>query len=136
MYNPIMLFCNTVFLGGFVCAYTYVYNKPCSYSVSGGTEVRKRSEETTLEGQSVDQGCNFKGQKEILVLALSLMTTFSHHFCRLSFLWKGLGRAASLCPLYCRYTVPSVAPCPLHNYAVSSLLVSCYRSGFPDSLRT
>lgn len=82
-----------------MCACTYVYNEPCSYSVSGGTEIRKRSEETTLEGQSADQGCNFKGQKEILVLALSLMTTFSQHFCRISFLSKGLGRAASPYPL-------------------------------------
>lgn len=42
-------------------AYTYVCNKTCSYSVSDGTEVHNGAGETTLKGQSVDQGCNFKG---------------------------------------------------------------------------
>lgn len=117
-------------------AYTYVCNKTCSYSVSDGTGVHNSAEETIFKGQSVDQGCNFKGQREILVLAMSLMTIFSHHFYRVSFLSKDFGQAASPYLLQCRYTISFVAPCPLDNYKIPSLLVSCYCSGFPDSLYT
>lgn len=63
-------------------------------------------------GQSVDQGRNLKRPKEILVLALSLMTIFSHHFCGINFLSKGSGHALFSTGLLLLFS----SPCPLHNY--------------------